>query len=485
MRIIKDLVHEYIEISEEVKRVIDTPSFQRLKNISQLTSYHLFPSVNHTRFEHSLGVMKLAMDFFDSIEKQLCGMVGDNHTVKITYLRENLRYASLLHDVGHAPFSHLGESFYKKDEIVSNIKKEVTQNDIKIDLSIFSAGSAHEKMSCYCILRNYRDILLKLETSIDLEFIFRIIIGKKYTTTDKWAENIIIGILNSNTADVDKLDYLLRDNHMAGYPAQKIDVKRLLNSLYIDKTKELTYKSNGIASVQSLIDSRDALYLWVYNHHTAVYTDYIVHDLLKHFIELSAYKGTYPEEMKWEDYFSCEAICENFVSDADLYAHLNKAYVLSLKGKTSTYSTTVLPQLFERKFLKPTWKTVYEYLAFEENSFTDKKTIEKLYTDLIEDSEVANDRRRKIVKLIMEKLKLDYGNVFFIIRSNKFYFSKNNSKFYIFLEGKGNQPISSLLPQKNYEKFKDISFYLFGPQGRINDITKEFVQIIDSQEYNS
>ena len=70
-KVIKDLIHSYITIDTDVQKIVDTPSFQRLKRIKQLTCEYLFPSLNHTRYEHSLGVMKLACDFFDSLNKNM------------------------------------------------------------------------------------------------------------------------------------------------------------------------------------------------------------------------------------------------------------------------------------------------------------------------------------------------------------------------------------------------------------------------------
>ena len=60
VKIIRDLVHGYIEVDDLEMKIIDTPNFQRLKDIRQLTCQQAYPSANHTRFEHSLGVLHLA-----------------------------------------------------------------------------------------------------------------------------------------------------------------------------------------------------------------------------------------------------------------------------------------------------------------------------------------------------------------------------------------------------------------------------------------
>lgn len=132
--------------------------------------------------------------------------------------------------------------------------------------------------------------------------------------------------------------------------------------------------------MQSVVDSRDLLYLWVYNHHISVYTEFIIRDILGHFMKLyEEQNGKYPEEMNKKEFFSTEAIIDNLVIDDDIYSHLRKAYLASLKGKTVEYTSVVMKQLMERKFLKPLWKTIYEYECLE-----DELELEKLVTDRLD-----------------------------------------------------------------------------------------------------
>ena len=94
MATIKDSVHDHIEITGVAEALLDTPTVQRLRHISQLGTVQLvYPSANHTRFEHSLGVYHLA----DRALAEL-GIEGRQ--------AERIRAAALLHDVGHGPFSH-------------------------------------------------------------------------------------------------------------------------------------------------------------------------------------------------------------------------------------------------------------------------------------------------------------------------------------------------------------------------------------------
>ncbi|MGL5904352.1 MAG: HD domain-containing protein, partial [Cetobacterium sp.] len=198
-KVVKDLVHEYVTLDDECQKIIDTPSFQRLKNIKQLTAGYLFPSATHTRFEHSLGVMKLAMDFFNEIKDgfkiEYEKIVGACDEDILKYYEDNLKIASLLHDLGHAPLSHLGEGFYEKKLIKEELKPKCGYKNINFE-EVFgekSNGSAHEVMSCYCILENMVPLLDK-NKNIDYEFICRIITGNLYKKEsglkDYWAKNI-------------------------------------------------------------------------------------------------------------------------------------------------------------------------------------------------------------------------------------------------------------------------------------------------------
>ena len=93
-RTIKDSVHDHIEVGGAAAALLDTPAVQRLRRVRQLGTVPLvYPSANHTRFEHSLGVYHLATRALDSLG--IGGRAADR-----------VAAAALLHDVGHGPFSH-------------------------------------------------------------------------------------------------------------------------------------------------------------------------------------------------------------------------------------------------------------------------------------------------------------------------------------------------------------------------------------------
>lgn len=188
-KIIFDLVHNYIEIDKDIEKIINSESFQRLKFINQLTAQHLYPSANHTRFEHSLGVMKLSLLFFNKIQHLLQEMLEKEKTEffedNLHILEIHLKYAALLHDIGHAPLSHVGEYFYSKEDIIDKINIELSNASMKFPTNFLKKGSLHEIMSCYVIIKIFRSLLLEIYGQFDFEFIFRIIVGVKYNKSNK------------------------------------------------------------------------------------------------------------------------------------------------------------------------------------------------------------------------------------------------------------------------------------------------------------
>ena len=105
-----DPIHDFIRVYEHELSIIDNPIFQRLRRIRQLSGAHLtYPAAQHTRFEHSLGVMHIAGQAGQALSEK--GIFKSDDDVKI------LRLAGLLHDIGHGPFSHLFEEIIQEKKI--------------------------------------------------------------------------------------------------------------------------------------------------------------------------------------------------------------------------------------------------------------------------------------------------------------------------------------------------------------------------------
>ncbi|XP_049326797.1 deoxynucleoside triphosphate triphosphohydrolase SAMHD1-like [Astyanax mexicanus] len=153
-KVFYDPVHGHIALDPLLVSIIDTPQFQRLRNIKQLGGgYFVFPGASHNRFEHSIGVAHLAGKLVQSLrtDNELNITDTDELCVKI---------AGLCHDLGHGPFSHVFEGFMKEENPGSNWKCENKALKINLNKSIDCitqwsyTGRPQEKSYLYQIVNN-------------------------------------------------------------------------------------------------------------------------------------------------------------------------------------------------------------------------------------------------------------------------------------------------------------------------------------------
>ena len=224
---IVDPIHDFIRVYDIELKIIDSPIFQRLRRIRQLSGAHLtYPSAQHSRFEHSLGVMHIA--------GQAATALKEKEFLKSDQIAE-IRLAALLHDVGHGPFSHLFEE-------VLEIKKKIS----------------HEEIGKKIIQESeIGDILSK--ANYDKKKITKLAFGyPKY----RFVNEIISGSLSA-----DMMDYLQRDGYFTGAEHAKIDHKRIIQSMDVYKTK-LALEKSALYSFESMILSRYQMFKAVYFHKT-------------------------------------------------------------------------------------------------------------------------------------------------------------------------------------------------------------------------
>ena len=95
-------IHGIIGITPLMKKIIDTPEFKRLHGLRQLgAAYLVYPSANHTRFEHSIGVAHLAGIMIKHLQQNQPELEITDRTIELVQI------AGLVHDIGHGPFSHM------------------------------------------------------------------------------------------------------------------------------------------------------------------------------------------------------------------------------------------------------------------------------------------------------------------------------------------------------------------------------------------
>ena len=280
---IKDPVHGYVELPDPlVDGVVDTRPFQRLRYVRQLSATHLvYPGANHTRFEHSLGVYHLGRTVFENLRRQSYFSRGAT-TDELEEIQRTLECACLLHDVGHPPFSHLSEGFL--DE---GILRERTVDTGLVDAfdragvggAPLRSASPHELLGCVLIVEEYGDALRAFD--VDPFEVCAYVLGYSlaYERGEPWQYGVGAQLLHS-PIDVDRLDYITRDNQMTGAGVLSFDVDRMVEAYTAHPKEGLALTEKALSTIGNYLEGRIALYMWVTQHHKAVYANRLLQELL-------------------------------------------------------------------------------------------------------------------------------------------------------------------------------------------------------------
>lgn len=227
-KVLRDPIHGYIRVHYKlIWDCIESKEFQRLKRIRQLGGdFQVYPTSDHTRFSHSLGVYEIvrrllseipSIDHAMSEEEKLCTML-----------------AALLHDLGHGPYSHVFEE-------ITEIHHETWTIDI-----------LKEDTEIHQVLSNVSDDLIEG---------IQMILEHRHP-------NPLCNQLISGQIDADRMDYLLRDSYFTGTTYGKFDMERIFRVLDV-KDDILVVKESGIMAVEDYIMSRYYMYWQVYFHPAA------------------------------------------------------------------------------------------------------------------------------------------------------------------------------------------------------------------------
>ena len=249
---IYDNIHGYIILDETASLIVDTHVFQRLRYINQTgVLFLVFPTANHTRFEHSIGTYYLATKMISKIARKQPELNITDEIIKLVGI------AGLCHDLGHLLFSHLFDDHFIN--MLPNI------NDLKSQ----TKNTIHENRSIY--LLKYLVKKYNINLNKDQLKVIGDLINPKEAEYSKWKPEYQLGkwifqIISNplNSIDVDKFDYLVRDTQATGLKFS-FDYSRIIEDAKVIDNK-ICYSYQCSEDIYQMFFIRYRLHRQIYNH---------------------------------------------------------------------------------------------------------------------------------------------------------------------------------------------------------------------------
>ncbi|KAJ4824721.1 hypothetical protein Tsubulata_045534 [Turnera subulata] len=279
---VRDNVHGNIYLDPLALRFIDTEQFQRLRDLKQLGVTHMvYPGATHTRFEHSLGVYRLAGEAVQQLKTYQGLELGienfDIQTVKI---------AGLLHDVGHGPISHLFERGFLPRVIPGSTWSHELMSANLVDYTV----DEHNIDIDPEMLRRVKEMILASS-----EFA-----QTKNTREKRFLYDIVAN--GRNGIDVDKFDYIIRDCRACGLGCS-FEFQRLMETMRV-MGDEICYRAKDYLTVHKLFSTRADLYRTVYMHPKVKAIELMIVDAMvkaNDYLQISSYIQDPSEYWKLDD----------------------------------------------------------------------------------------------------------------------------------------------------------------------------------------
>lgn len=276
---VRDPVHGFIEYDEWEREVINHPAFQRLRRIRQLAlADFVYPGATHTRFEHALGTMHVATRMYDAIVARQRHYLDSQRGYDQAGLerdRRVVRFAALLHDIGHSPFSHSSENLFPFNE-EDNRRYQHEDYSASIIRTILK-----ETIEGHSGNANY---------GITADDVADLITGE--TDTSRMPQGSVRRLLwrpiVTSQLDADRADYLLRDSLHAGVSYGRYDLDRILATVTLGLGKEgdpsIAVEEGGWHAAEALIIVRYMMFTQVYFHRVRQALDHHIEGVLSHLI---------------------------------------------------------------------------------------------------------------------------------------------------------------------------------------------------------
>jgi HD superfamily phosphohydrolase len=293
VNLISDPIHGYVELSKRLAPdesraadlpvedtaeddLLDTAWLQRLRRISQLQSARwVFPTAEHSRFTHGLGVMHeaglWARSLYPSLRGVLPSLAPDETVPSEGLVVETLRVAGLLHDVGHGPFAHFFD-----DQFLSGFPAPADPRRPG------AKSLSHEDLSQLVIERELGPLIAGLRRApgsvperdgfaigeaIEPRWVSFLVSKPPLADPSMPAWVRLLQPLLSGVFTVDNLDYVRRDAYLTGVSMGPVDAERLRRYAFVSE-RGLTLYESGIGALEMFLTARLFMYQHVYLHRT-------------------------------------------------------------------------------------------------------------------------------------------------------------------------------------------------------------------------
>ncbi len=270
---VRDPIHGTIPVGDDEKAIVDSPFYQRLRQIKQLGFGDLaFPGATHTRHAHSMGAMHVASRLFDAVASR----AGLSARAQLRF-RTAVRLAMLCHDLGHMPLSHVSES----------IAPPAATLHLPTWVGAVEGRATHEHFTAKILLDSSLSELIQRTFSkfqISPQSLVALITGAEAPAGLGFVENgldwtPLLRALVSGELDADRMDYLLRDSFYTGVNYGRYDLDWIVQNLSPaekDGKAHLALSRAAVFAFEDFLLSRYHMFVSVYYHQTTVSFDYML-----------------------------------------------------------------------------------------------------------------------------------------------------------------------------------------------------------------